>query len=74
MFRKFRKSPDSDSARFQDVVDLVKDLDRKEFNKLMKGVEKVYDGYQIVNGVQTTDEKENKDIEEVEKFLEQEEK
>lgn len=70
--RKNNQVEDRVEARFQTVVSLVKDLDKKEFNRLKKGMELAWQGYQEVRQAKTMDEKEYSDIEEAEKFLKEE--
>ena len=48
---------DSIEERFQKVVDLVWDLDRVNFKRLIEGIDLVYKGYDKVRTVQTTEEK-----------------
>ncbi len=69
---KKNKFEDKVEARFQTVVDLVRDLDKKELNRLIEGVQLCWQGYQKVGQAKTTEEKENGDIEEAEKALERE--
>lgn len=72
--KKKNKIEDKVEARFQTVVDLVRDLDRKELNRLIEGVQLCWQGYQKVGQAKTTEEKENGDIDEAEKALEKESK
>lgn len=70
--RKKNKVEDRVEAKFQAVVDLIRDLDRKEFNRLKEGMELVWQGYNKVGQAKTTIEKEMEDIEGPEKILEEE--
>jgi hypothetical protein len=70
--KKHSRHIDRVEAKFQTVVDLVKDLDRKEFNRLKEGMELCWQGYQKVSQAKTNEEKENADIDEAEKVLEKE--
>ena len=70
--RKTKKSEDRVESKFQAVVDLVRDLDKKEFNRLKEGMELVWQGYNKVGQAKTTVEKELEDIEGPEKILEEE--
>lgn len=70
--RKTSPSVDRVEAKFQAVVDLIRDLDRKEFNRLKEGMELVWQGYNKVGQAKTTVEKEMEDIEGPEKILEEE--
>lgn len=55
---KKKQIKNADEARFQKAVDLFKDLDRREFNRLMEGLKLAWEGYYKIRQVQTTDEKE----------------
>lgn len=68
--RRKRKSHDRVEAKFQAVVDLIRDLDRKEFNRLKEGMELVWQGYNKVGQAKSSTEKEFEDIEKAEKLLE----
>ena len=65
IFKK-RKVDYGVEMRFQKAVDLFKDLDRREFKRLMEGLELAWEGYNKIRQVQTTDEKESAEIAEVE--------
>ena len=65
LFKK-RKIDYGVEMRFQKAVDLFKDLDRREFKRLMEGLELAWEGYNKIRQVQTTDEKESAEIAEVE--------
>lgn len=68
--RRKRKSHDRVEAKFQAVVDLIRDLDRREFNRLKEGMELVWQGYNKVGQAKSSTEKEFEDIEKAEKLLE----
>lgn len=70
--RKTSHPVDRVEAKFQAVVDLIRDLDRREFNRLKEGMELVWQGYNKVGQAKTTIEKEMEDIEGPEKILEEE--
>ena len=70
LHRKKNKTEDRVEAKFQAVVDLIRDLDRKEFNRLKEGMELVWQGYNKVGQAKTTIEKEMEDIELPEMILE----
>ena len=65
LFKK-RKIDYGVEMRFQKAVDLFKDLDRREFKRLMEGLELAWEGYNKIRQVQTNDEKESAEIAEVE--------
>lgn len=70
--KKKNVSVDRVEAKFQAVVDLIRDLDKKEFNRLKEGMDLVWQGYQKVSQAKTSTEKELEDIEGPEKYLETE--
>lgn len=70
--RKNKRFADKVEARFQQALVLVKDLDKREYNRFVDGLTLAWQGYDRIRRVQTIDEKENSDLEEVEKFLEKE--
>lgn len=68
LFRKHREA-DKVEARFQQAIALVKDLDKKEFNRMMDGINSAWEAYDKIRKVQTVDEKEVADIAKLEKEL-----
>ena len=66
---KKHKVKDKVEARFQQAVDLFKDLDKREFKRLMDGIQLTWEGYNKIRQVQTTEEKECADVAEIEKEL-----
>lgn len=68
--RKKRSTNDRVEERFQTVVGLIRDLDRKEFNRLKEGMDLVWQGYNKVGQAKSSTEKEFEDIEKAEKILE----
>ena len=70
--RKSKRDADRVEARFQQGLVLVKDLDKREFNRFIDGLTLAWQGYDRIRRVQTIDEKENSDVDEVEKYLEKE--
>lgn len=67
--RSYKKQADQIEETFQQAVNLVKDLDKKEFNRMMDGIKLAWEGYNKIRQVQTIDEKEMADISESEKEL-----
>ena len=67
---KKKHESDKVEAKFQAVVDIVRGLDRREFNRLIDGMKLVWEGYDKVGQAKTREEKENADIDEAEKILE----
>lgn len=74
MFRR-KKELDKVEARFNTAMNLIKDLDKTEFNRLMEAMKLAHEAYQKVRKVRTIDEKQNgnPDIDDIEKSLENEE-
>lgn len=58
-FKKKKSNLELDKveARFQQAVDLFKDLDKREFKRLMDGIQLTWEGYNKIRQVQTVDEK-----------------
>lgn len=69
LFRKKRKVADKVEARFQQAVGLIRDLDRREFNRLIDGLKLTWEGYNRIRAVQTNEDKEVAEIEKTEKTL-----
>ena len=69
---KKKRYADKVEARFQQALVLVKDLDRKEYNRFVDGLTLAWQGYDRIRRVQTIDEKENSAVEEAEKYVEKE--
>lgn len=57
--------------RFQVIVDLIKDLDKREFTKLKEGIDLAWQAYDKISKAKTTVEKELGDIESTEIFLDE---
>lgn len=70
--KKDNQDVDKVEARFQTVVDLVRDLDKKELNRLIEGVQLVWQGYNKVEQSRSAEDKEDDDIEDAERILEKE--
>ena len=68
-WRKKKQQYDRVEQRFQQAVDLIKDLDKREFNRLIDGIELAWQSYNKIRQVQTVDEKEMADITSTEKEL-----
>ena len=72
---------DPDEERFNEMMALIKDLPKKDYNDLKDAMDKGYEAYQIVRKVKTEEEKaiekvlkQDKDIEIAETILEKETK
>lgn len=71
MFKKVRKKQYTDrlEERFQTIVGLIKDLERKEFNRLQEGMQLAWESYNKVRQARPASEKEDEDLENIEKTL-----
>lgn len=70
MFKsKKKQAEDVAEVRFQQVIELVKALDRKEFNRLLEAIKLAWQGYDKIRQVQTIDEKDNAETNKTEKML-----
>lgn len=70
IFKKKKiSSCDPVEEKFSIVIDLVKDLDRSNFNRLKDAMDLGYSAYQKVRNVKTADEKEVADILNAERIL-----
>lgn len=67
--RKKHKFEDKLEERLDIISDLTRDLDRPEFNRLVDALKSIFEARQKLKGVKTTEEKENKDIEDITKSL-----
>ncbi len=47
--------PEPAEVRFDAMMNLVKDLSRKEYNQLKKAMDAGYNAYQIMRGIETDD-------------------
>jgi len=71
IFRKKKKNTETDAERdFKTILDIVKDYDKKGFNKLIDAIEDCWNGYDKILRTQTREEKANADLIEAEKTLE----
>lgn len=55
--------------RFDNMMELIKDLPRADYTRLKDAMDLGYNAYQKVKNVKTVDEKELEDIDEIEKTL-----
>lgn len=62
MFKRKIKTSDPVEERFDNMMRLVKDLPRADYNRLKKAMELGYESYQTIKNVKTADEKEVADI------------
>ena len=66
---KKKISEDQTEQRFDDIMDLIKDLPRADYNRLCDAMDLAYNAYQKVRNVKTIDEKAVKEIADTEKEL-----
>lgn len=69
IFRKKKRVEDKVEMRFQQAVVLIRDLDRREFNRLIDGLKLTWEGYNRIRAVQTNEDKEFAEIEKTERTL-----
>lgn len=69
VFRKKKRIEDKVEARFQQAVGLIRDLDRREFKRFIDGIQLIWEGYDRIRRVQTTEEKETAPISEIEREM-----
>lgn len=69
LFRRKRNNT-VNHQRFMAIYNLVKDLDRSEFNKTIEAMKSIYEGCNTLQRVRTKDEKEVEDIEKIERTME----
>jgi len=72
--RKKNNDIDQLEQRLDTISELTRGLGRTEFNNLIESVKLVFEARQKLIKVKTDDEKENADIDEIEKKLEKESK
>lgn len=56
-------------ARFDTMMDMIKDLSRADYNRLKKAMDLGWQSYQAIQNVKTEDEREVADIDDIEKKL-----
>ena len=71
MFKKRKQKIAEDVAeqRFDDMMDLVKNLSRQDYNRLKQAMDLGYEAYQKVKNVKSDDEKEVEDINQIDKQM-----
>ena len=71
MFKKRKQKIAEDVAeqRFDDMMDLVKNLSRQDYNRLKQAMDLGYEAYQKVKNVKSDDEKEFEDINQIDKQM-----
>lgn len=66
------KVADASEAKINTIIDLIKDLEQADYNRLREGMDLIYKGYQKVRKSKTKIEKDYGEIDKVEEFLETE--
>lgn len=71
MFKKRKKQRLESVAeqRFDDMMDLIKDLPKRDYEKLKEAMDLGYSAYQKVKNVKSEDEKEFEDINQIDKVM-----
>lgn len=69
LFKKKTKYSDKLEERLDTISDLTRDLERPEFNRLVDALKSVFEARQKLKGVKTNEEKDLKEITDVEKSL-----
>lgn len=75
IFRRKKKKTqkaeqESSEEKLDKIIDLIKDLERRDYNSLREGMDLVYNGYQKIRNAKTKNEKEFTEIDKAEKYLE----
>lgn len=66
------KTTDPSEIKINTIIDLIKDLEQADYNRLRDGMELIYKGYQKVRKSKTKVEKDFSEIDKAEEFLEAE--
>lgn len=66
------KTTDPSEAKINTIIDLIKDLEQTDYNRLREGMDLIYKGYQKVRKSKTKVEKDFSEIDKAEEFLETE--
>lgn len=66
------KTTDPSEAKINTIIDLIKDLEQADYNRLREGMDLIYKGYQKVRKSKTKVEKDYGEIDKAEEFLETE--
>ncbi len=69
LFKKKSVYVDSVEKKFSSMMGLVKDLPKKDYERLKTAMDLGWQSYQTIRNVKTNDEKENADIYEAERVL-----
>ena len=68
--RPLVKVTDPSEAKINTIIDLIKDLEQTDYNRLREGMDLIYKGYQKVRKSKTKVEKDYGEIDKAEEFLE----
>lgn len=74
MFKRKTRHSDRTEDLLDTIRELIRDLPRADYNRLKASMDLVFDAYQKVRNVKTKTERENEDIDEAEKKLDELEK
>lgn len=66
------KTTDPSEAKINTIIDLIKDLEQADYNRLREGMDLIYKGYQKVRKSKTKIEKDYGEIDKAEEYLEAE--
>lgn len=64
------KFADPSEAKINTIIDLIKDLEQTDYNRLREGMDLIYKGYQKVRKSKTKVEEDFSEIDKAEEFLE----
>ncbi len=67
--RKKQKYVDPVEKTVNIIISLVKGLSKADYNRLKKSMDLLWQGYQTARNVKTEDERENEDIDEIDRAL-----
>lgn len=68
--KKKAEHTDKVESRVQDSIDLIKDLDKTEFKRLVKAMELFHEGYMTVRKIKEIQEKEGDIVDAIETEIE----
>ena len=67
--RQVAKTTDPSEAKINTIIDLIKDLEQADYNRLREGMDLIYKGYQKVRKSKTKGEKDYGEIDKVEDYM-----
>ena len=57
LFKKHHHQPTSSEQKLNTIIDLIKDLPRADYNRLKKGMDLIYNGYQEIRNAKASGQK-----------------